>query len=120
MRLGDFRDVFRSAFRDDSSATVARFRPEIDDPVGQFDHVEIVLDEHERVTGVHQSIEDLRQLENVLEMQAGRRLVHEIQLAAGFPPRRGELARDLHALGFAARQCRRWLAETQVPQSHLL
>jgi len=38
-------DLFGRALRDDAAAAFAAFRAEIDDPVGLFDDVEIVLDD---------------------------------------------------------------------------
>ena len=68
---------------DDLAAAVARFGAEIDHPVGELDDVEVVLDEHERVAGVDEPIEHLRELSNVVEVQAGRRLVHHVELLSG-------------------------------------
>ncbi|HMC53692.1 MAG TPA: hypothetical protein VKH19_00855 [Gemmatimonadaceae bacterium] len=88
--------------RDDSAAAIARFGAEIDDPIRELDDVEVVLDEHERVSCVHESLEHLRELQDVLEVQARRRLVHEVELASRLPPGRGELTRDLHPLRLAS------------------
>src|SRR5688572_18437581 len=53
-------------------------------------------------------------------MQAGRRLVHHVHLAAGRTPGEGELARDLDALRLASRECRCGLSKTEVAEAHLL
>ena len=52
-------DLFRCTGCDDFSATRAAFRPEVDDPVGSFDHIEIVLNDNERVSMITQSVNDL-------------------------------------------------------------
>src|SRR5687767_1984955 len=39
------RDLFRAPRRDDPPTSAATVRSEVDDPVGQLDHVEVVLDE---------------------------------------------------------------------------
>src|SRR6185295_2824088 len=95
VRRVDQRDLFGPTFRDDLAAAIAGFRSEIDHPVGELDDVEVVLDEHERVTRIHQSLEDARELLDVVEMQTGGGLVHEVQLAPRLASRRRELARDL-------------------------
>ena len=61
---------------------LAAFRPEVDDPVGRADHVEVVLDDDQRMPGVEQPAERAQQLRDVVEVQAGRRLVEQEQLAA--------------------------------------
>ena len=51
-------------------------------------------------------------LRDVVEVQAGRRLVEQVERLAGVGP--GQLGGQLHALGLAAGQRRRRLAERQV------
>src|SRR5205807_1670448 len=57
---------------------------------------------------------------DVFQVQAGRGLIHEVQLATGFLVRRRELARDLHALRLAAGKRRRGLSQPQIAESNLL
>ena len=52
--FGDVDDFFRRAFGNNFSATRAAFRAEVNDPVRRLNHVEIVLDDDERVAGVAQ------------------------------------------------------------------
>ena len=56
-RLFALRDLLRRAFGDDGAAAVTAFRPQIDDPIRGFDHVEIVLDDDDGVALVHQSLQ---------------------------------------------------------------
>ena len=51
---GAVDDFFRRAFRHDFSAAGTAFRAEVNDPVRRFDHVQIVLDDEQRVAGVAQ------------------------------------------------------------------
>ena len=94
--------------------------PEIDHPVGELDDVEVVLDQHERVPGIDEPVEHLRELADVVEVQAGGRLVHHVELLSALLAREHELARDLEPLRLAAGQRRRRLAESQVAESDLL
>src|SRR5690606_33610316 len=110
----------RPSRRDDFSATITGLGAEIHDPVGQLDDIEIVLDEHERVSGINEAVEHLRESPDVLEVQSRRRCIHEVQLAAGPPARERPLPRDLESLRFTAREGRRWLAEAQVAKPDLL
>ncbi len=87
--------------RHDRAATAAAFRSEIDDPVRRLDDIEIVLDDHNRVALIAQTMQHAEQLFDIEEVQAGRRLVQNIKRAA----RRsvfGQFLRQLHALRLAA------------------
>ena len=58
-----------------------------------------------------------KQLGQIVEVQAGRRLVEQIQRLAGVGP--GKFGGQLHALRFAAGKRRRRLAERQIVQAHV-
>lgn len=70
-------DLFRRALRDDVTAFIAGFRAEINDPIGAFDDIQIVLDDDDRVPGVYQALENLEQHTNVIEMQTRGRFVEK-------------------------------------------
>ena len=112
VRLLRLRDLLRRAGGDDLAAAVAAFGAEIDDPVGGLDHVEVVLDHDDGVAVVAQAMQHVEQLLDVVEVQAGRRLVEDVERAAGVAL--GQFARQLHALRLAAGQRRRALAELDV------
>ena len=61
------------------AAAGAGLGAEVDDPVGRLDHVQVVLDHDDRVAQVHQPVEHVEQLVNVVEVQAGGRLVEEVE-----------------------------------------
>ena len=104
-RGGSRRDRLRRPGNDDLAAAVASLRAQIHDPVGRLDHVQIVLDDQDRVAAVDQPVEDLQELLDVREVEAGRWLVEDVEGAAGGPPR--EFSRELDPLRLAARQGRR-------------
>ena len=64
---------------DDLSAAVASAGAEVDEPVGALDEVEVVLDEDDGVAGVDEAVEDAQEVGAVLEGQAGRRLVEDVE-----------------------------------------
>ena len=64
----------------------AGFGAEVDDPVGSFDHVEIVLDDDDRVALVDEAVEDFEQFGEVVEVEAGGRFVEEVERLAGVGP----------------------------------
>ena len=97
------------------AAARAALRTEVDDPVGGLDHVEVVLDHDDRVAVVAQPVQHGEQQLDVVEVQAGRRLVEDVERAAGVALR--QLERELHALRLAAGQRRRRLAERDVAEA---
>ena len=76
-------DLLRRAFGDDAAAAVAAFGAEVDDPVGGFDHVEVVLDDDDRVAAVGEALEHAEQLLDVGEVEPGGRFVEDVEGAAG-------------------------------------
>ena len=100
--------------------------PEVDDPVGGADDVEVVLDHDERVAGGEQLAEGAQQLRDVVEVEAGGGLVEQEEgrglrierraVAATFR-RLGEMAGELQALRLAAGERRHRLAEAQVVEA---
>ena len=84
---------------DDLAAGVAAFGPEIDDPVGGADHVEVVLDDDQRMAGREQLAERAQQLRDVVEVQAGGRLVEQEQRCRGLRRRVSSAARALRRDG---------------------
>ena len=61
------------------SAASSALGAEVDDPVGRLDHVEIVLDNHDRATRLDQPAKRRQQLADVVEVQAGGRLVEDVE-----------------------------------------
>ncbi|OIQ93571.1 hypothetical protein GALL_245310 [mine drainage metagenome] len=119
MRCRASFDHRRRAGDDDLPAGVAPLGAEVDDPVGRGDHVQVVLDQHHAVPGVHQFVQGPQQLGDVVEVQAGGGFVQQIEAAlaraapgglAGF----GQEGRELEPLRLAARQRGRGLAQAQV------
>src|SRR5688572_8832460 len=58
------------ALDDHRAAAVAALGPEVDDPVGGLDHVEVVLDDQHGVALVDEPLQDVQQPSDVLEVQA--------------------------------------------------
>ena len=98
----------------DPPAPLAALRAQVDDPVGGLDDVEVVLDHDHAVALVHQPVQHLEQQPHVLEVEAGGRLVEDVERAAGVAL--GQLGGELDPLGLAAAQRRRRLAQMDVAQ----
>ena len=109
--------LFGRPGRDDRAAAVAAFGAEVDQVVGGLDDVEVVLDHEHRIPDRDQPLQDVEQLVDVGEVQAGRRLVEHVERAPGRALR--ELGRQLDALRLAARELRRRLTHLDVAQPDL-
>jgi hypothetical protein len=100
------------------AAGVAAFRSEIDQVVSGFDHIEVVFDDNQRVTCLDEFLERGEQLRDVVEVKAGCRFVENVEQP--FAAIRREVRRNLDPLCFPARERRRRLAETEIPETDLV
>ena len=55
----------------DFSTLVARVRSKVNDPIGGFDHVEIVFNHNDRMPRLHESLKNLEQHTHIVKVQAG-------------------------------------------------
>src|SRR5215204_4546779 len=115
--LADARDLFGGAAGDDAAAADAALGAEVYDVVGGLDHVEVVLDDDDRVAEGGEALEHVEQLVHVGEVEAGRRLVEDVDGAPRGALR--QLAGELDALRLAAGQGGRRLAELDVAEAHV-
>ena len=107
--VGD--EVGRCALEDDPAALVAGAGTEVDDPVGVRHDPLVVLDDDDRLAGVDEPVEQAEQLLDVGEVEAGGRLVEDVDAAL-----LGHLGGHLEPLQLAAGQRRQRLAEAEVAQ----
>ena len=112
------RDVLRRARGHHAPAAFAALRAEVQHPVRGLDHLQVVLDHDHRVALVHQRVQHLQQLADVLEMQPRRRFVQDIQRPAGGAP--CEFLAQLDPLRLAAGQRGSLLAQLHVAQAYAL
>src|SRR5215204_4628575 len=99
VRRVDLRDLLGRSGGHDRPATVAAFGAKIDDPVCGLDDVEVVLDHEHRVATLDESVKDLEQQADVLEVEPGRRFIEDVERPPGVTLR--ELGGELHALRFS-------------------
>src|SRR6202007_1263594 len=95
LRLFRAGDLLGRALRHDAPAAFAAFGAEIDDPVGLLDNVEMVLDDEYGVGERDQALENVEELADVVEVEAGGWLVKDVERAAGLALRK--LASELDA-----------------------
>src|SRR5687768_8057280 len=58
-RVGGVQQVAGSPLEHDLTSGAPCVRAEVDDPVGVFDHVQVVFDDYDRVSLAHQPLDDL-------------------------------------------------------------
>jgi len=79
---GQAATVSGGADADDVAASGAAVGAEIDEPIGRFDDVEIVLDDDYGVAAVGEGVQHFEELFDIVEMEPGGRLVQNIKRAA--------------------------------------
>ena len=80
------RQLLRCAFGHDASSSFAPLGPEIDNPIGALDDIQIVFDHHQSIPRRSQLVEDLEKLCYVMKMKPGGRLIQQVE---GVSPKTG-------------------------------
>lgn len=70
---------FRGAAGYDAAAAAATLRSQIDDPIGSLDDIEVMFDDDDRIAVISKALQDVQKLLNIMEMQAGRRFVEDVE-----------------------------------------
>ena len=106
-------DEFGGALGDELAAVLAGFGAKVEDPVGGFDDVEVVLDDEKGVAGIDEFLEDGEEVLDVGEVEAGGGFVENEEFAAvgGVAAGGGEELAEFEALGLAAGEGVEGLAE---------
>ena len=107
-------EVGGSALEHDGSAVAPGTRTHVDDPVGVGHDRLMVLDDDERVTGIHEPVHEPEQGLDVGEVQARRGFVEHVDRTL-----LGHRDRELEALPFAAGERIERLPEGQVAEAHV-
>ena len=108
----------RRARHEDPAAGRSPLGTDVDQVVGHLDDVEVVLDDDHRIAAIDEFVEHVEQQADILEVEARRRFVENIERAARIALR--QLGGELDALALAARERRAGLAQREVAEPHLL
>src|SRR5712664_2737560 len=108
-------DLLGGALGYDAASAFAAFGAEIDDPVGLFYYVEVVLDDEDGVAERNEALEDVEKFADVIEVQPRCGFVEDVEGAAGLAL--GKFAGQLDALGFASGERGGGLAELDVAEA---
>lgn len=112
------RDFLRRAGRDDGATAAAALGAKVDDIVSTLNDVEIVFDDDDRVTRIDKLVQDLDQAVDIRDVQAGGRLIEDIDSLPGVAA--GQFIGQLDALRFAAGQRRGGLAQLDITEADFL
>ena len=99
MAFGVLGNLAWGADCDNLATCLATLGTEVDDVVGNLDDIEVVFDNDNRISLIHQLIQNANQTANILEMQARGRLIKNVERTACFSLR--ELCREFYALALA-------------------
>ena len=103
-------DLFGSALRDDTASVAASRRAHVEEVVHGLEHIEVVLDDDDRIASLGQSLEHVQQHSDVLRMQSRGRLIEDVQGASCLLAR--ELGGQLDPLVLSAAESQRGLPQT--------
>src|SRR5690242_20473584 len=117
MGTGDLRHLLRRPGGDELPSRRAAVRPQVNDPVGSLNDVEVMLHNNHRVSGVYQTLEQRQQPRRVGRIESGGWLVEQVEGAAGDAP--PQFFGELHALRLAAGKRAGGLAQLQVAQANI-
>ena len=112
------RYFFRSSSRKHLAATSSALRTDVDDVVGKFYYVEVVLDDDNGIALIHELLNNIHQNANVFEVQTRSRLVEDVESLARVAL--SQFCSQFHTLAFASRESSRRLSELDIAQSYLL
>ena len=103
---------------DDLAPGIAPVGSQVDYPVGRGNDIKLVFDDHDRMAQIAQFAEDFKQVFDIGEVQAGGRLVEDIECPAGRGP--AELGGQLDSLCFAPEERGARLAQAQVSEPDIV
>src|SRR4051812_40200274 len=95
--------IFRRSGGDEISSALPAFGTEINQPVGGFNDIEIMLNDHDGVSCVDEPLQHRQKFLDVVKMQSRGRFVENIEGLSGSSP--GKFSRELDALCFSSGKC---------------
>src|SRR5579871_2504351 len=119
VRMRRVRDLLRSALRNYQAPVAPAFRPQVDHIVRGLNDIQVVFDDEDRVAGVYQPIQAIEEALNIGQMQAGGRLVQNVEDAPA-PFDLAEFVRQFHALRFSSGERGSGLAQSQIAETKLV
>ena len=116
MRLFGLNDLLGSSCSQDSPTPLTSFRSEIDNMVGAFYDLHVMLDHDNGMALLDKLFEDPKQPLDIMEMKTGSRLIEDKKRACLFCF--SHMGGELEPLRLAAGQSRQRLTQTHIIESH--
>ncbi len=111
-------DLFRRPFSDLFTSFVASFRPQVQDEVRVPQDLEVVFDDHHRVSLIEQDIQRFEQRPDVVQVETGGGLVEQEQRVGLSGP--GDVSRKPESLSLTRAERVQGLAQAQIAQTDRL
>jgi len=98
-------NIFGRTLRDELATFITGARTEVDQPVGGFDYVQVMLDNQDGMTDINQALKDFQQQTHIVKVKAGCGLVEKKEEGFGASNNRllrgrgGERGRGRSSLG---------------------
>src|SRR5579872_2980052 len=73
--------VFRCSLRDNLTTGVASLWPQVNQPVGALDDIQVVFNHHNRIASIHQPLQHLKQTLHIGKMQTRRWFIENVHCA---------------------------------------
>ena len=107
-----FGDIFWRACGHNLAAAITAFGAEINNPVGLFDDIKIMLNDNHGIALIHQFLQHFHQFSHIFKMQASGGFIENIKRAASGAL--SQLFGQLDPLRFATRKRCRLLANFNI------
>ena len=116
--VGLCSQLFGCALEGDVAAFASAFGTHVDNPVGHFDDVHVVLDDKDAVAAVDKLLEDVEEDPDVLEVEPCGGFVEDVEGVACFGA--SQFGGEFDALGFTAAEGGGLLSEGDVAEAYVL
>lgn len=110
------RHSFGSPHNNDLPSPSATLGPEVDNPIGLFDDIKVVLDQNHRVTEIDQSLQNFYELFHIRKMETRGGFVNHINRLPSATL--GEFEGQLDPLSFPARKGECRLPQLDIPKTN--
>ena len=106
--------LLRCSGRNNLTASISSLGSKVDDIVCCFDDIQIMLDDHHRIAGIHQRLKHLDELVYIRCVQTGSRFIQDVDGSAGRSF--GKLGRQFDPLRLSARKRPALTVQRQIRQ----
>ena len=78
-------DMFGCPLRDDLAASFSALRAKIDEMISLGEHIQMVLDDHDGVAGIHESVQKIDETADIGQVETDGRLLQEKKMMGRSP-----------------------------------